>query len=139
MRERRLLVAAAVDDGEFAVFVEPLKFGHAAIPAKMLVDLEQLLRAYPQSRAVPVISVIAIRQQRVQPVVAARQRHHHQNALFASGILRQRLGGLPTTMRTLRTSPCFAPLTPVQTRKSGKVSHQTQGDGAIPQAQIETI
>lgn len=59
--------------------------------------------------------------------------------LFASGILRQRLGGLPTTMRTLRTSPCFAPLTPVQTRKSGEVSHQTQGDGAIPQAQIETI
>ena len=95
MRERGLLVTAAVNHGQLAVFVELLETRHAGVPAVVVVDLEQPLCPYAQRRAVAVIGIVAIGHQRVQAVVAARQLDHHQDPIRVAGILREHIGRLP--------------------------------------------
>ena len=45
VRERGILVAAAVDDGQLAVFIEALEAGHAAAETEMIVDGADFLLA----------------------------------------------------------------------------------------------
>ncbi len=79
VRERRILVAAAVHDGELAALVEALETRHAGAEAEVVVDDAQLLARDAEIWPVLVVGVVGVGHQRVQAVVTARQLEHNQN------------------------------------------------------------
>ncbi len=73
MREGGIVIATAVDNRHMAVFVEAFKACHPGIKAKMFVDLAQSVRRNAQSGSAPVIGIVTIRHQCVQPIIASRE------------------------------------------------------------------
>jgi hypothetical protein len=91
VRERRLVIADAVDDREMAVLVEPLHAGHVRLEAEMIVELAQLVGPDADLRTRPVIGVVAIGHHGVEPVIAAGELDDDQDA---AGLRRGRRTGL---------------------------------------------
>ena len=77
MGVRRLLVTAAVDDGQVAAAPEPLKAQHAGVEAELVVQPKQLIRLDADGGTLPVVGVIAVRHHGVQSVVAPGKLNHH--------------------------------------------------------------
>src|SRR5579871_2131130 len=94
VREGRILVTAAVHDGELAIFVEAFEARHAAAEAEVVVDGAQLLTRHAEIRAVLVIGVVAVRDQSIEAVIAARELEHHQNFAIGASLRGQGGGGL---------------------------------------------
>ena len=90
VRERWILVSAAVHDGQLAVFVQTFETGHAAAESEMIVDGPHFFARNADVRAVMIIGVVAIRDQRIQPIVAARKFQHHQDLAARFGLTGKR-------------------------------------------------
>ena len=73
----RLLVAAAVDDGEVLAAPEPFKAQHAGVEAEIAVQLEQLIRLDANGGALPVVGIVAVWHDGVQSVIASGKLNHH--------------------------------------------------------------
>src|SRR6266446_3591881 len=71
MGERRLVIADTMDDREMAVLVEALESRHGRLKAEMLIELAQPFLPDANARPGLVVGVIAIRHDRVEPIVAA--------------------------------------------------------------------
>ena len=95
MREGRVVIAAAVHDREVAGLPQPLEPDHAGIEGEVVVELEQPVRLEPDGRAVPVVGVVAVRDQRVQAVVAARHLEHDEDPVLELARRRDRMGDAP--------------------------------------------
>src|SRR6266568_2267321 len=78
-------------DRELAVLVEALEPRHGRLKAEMLIELAQPF--LPDADAGPgaVVGVIAIGHDRVEPVVAAGELDHHQDAAVLRRLRRGRL------------------------------------------------
>ena len=76
-----MIVAAAVDDAEHAVLVQPLEADHRRMKAEAVGGLEHVALLDPELRPGAVVGRIAVRHDRVQPVVAAGQLDDDENAL----------------------------------------------------------
>ena len=81
VRQARMIVAAAVHDAEHAVLVQPLEADHRGMKAEPLGGLEHVAILDPEIRPGAVIRRVAVRHDRVQPVVAAGQLDDDENAL----------------------------------------------------------
>ncbi len=73
MRQARVVVSAAVDDGHPAVLVQTLEPDHRRMEAEVIVDLEDLARRNSDVRPGAVVRRVAMRHDRVEAVVPARQ------------------------------------------------------------------
>ncbi len=71
VRERRLVVADALHDRHLALVVQVLHAAHRLVPAEVRVDLQHVLLLDADRRPVLVVQRVAVRHDRVQPVVAA--------------------------------------------------------------------
>src|SRR6185295_7106 len=92
--ERRVFVTAAVDDGQLPVFVQPFEACHASAETEVVVDGAHFLLRNAEVRAMFVIRVVAVGDQRIEAVVAAGQLQYDQNLpvdLALSGQRRARL------------------------------------------------
>ncbi len=87
MRERRLIVAYAVDNRHLAVLEHPLKAHHRLLEAELVVDLKQFVFAQAKLGTRVVIGVVAKRHDRVEPVIAARELDDNQDAIIRSRLL----------------------------------------------------
>ena len=94
-----MVVAAAVDDGEQAVFVEMLEADHRGMKAEAVGRFDHLVLGDAELRPRAVVRRIAVRHDGVQAVVAARQLDDDENALRTffdarplQGLRRQRGG-----------------------------------------------
>src|SRR5580704_18708069 len=88
MRERRIVITAAVHNGEIAVLVKLLEPGHTAAEAEVVVNFENLLRGDAELGTKLVIGVVAVGNQSVETVIAAGKFQHHQDLAFRSLTLR---------------------------------------------------
>jgi hypothetical protein len=80
-----MVIATAVYHRQLAVLVQALKTGHAAAEAEVLVDFAELLWLDADGGAVAVIGVVAVRHERVEPIVAAGEFQHHEDLLRRVG------------------------------------------------------
>ena len=120
MRERRVLVAAAVHDGQLAVLIEALESGHAAAEAEMVVDRADLLLGDAEMRAVLVIRVVAVGNQRVESVVAAGQFQHDEN-LAIGFALRGELPRPPVRTQAAEDAPAVTQTPYMPARKRSRL------------------
>src|SRR5882762_512436 len=81
MREARVLVAAAVHDGQATILVEPLEADHRWMHAESIGELDDLALANSQRRPGAIVRGIAVRYDGVQPVVAARELEDDEDSL----------------------------------------------------------
>ena len=72
VREGWVRVAAAMNDGQLAVLIEMLEARHSGVEAKMLIDLPHPRGANADLRTQLVIGIIAVRDDGIQAVIAAR-------------------------------------------------------------------
>ena len=73
-------VADALDDGELFAVVQRLHAGHGRVQADVVGQAKYLAVGLCQGGAVPAISVVAVGDDSVEAVVAARQLDDHQGA-----------------------------------------------------------
>ena len=76
-----MIVPAAVYNAEHAVFVQPLETDHRGVKAEPLGGFEHASILYPQLWPGAVIGRVAVRNDRVQPVVATGQFDDDQDTL----------------------------------------------------------
>ena len=76
-----MVVAAAVDDRQQAVLVEPLEPDHRRMEAEAVGGLDDLALGDSQLRPSAVVRRVAVRHDGVQAVVAARQLDDDENPL----------------------------------------------------------
>ena len=76
-----MVVAAAMDDGERPVLVEPLEADHRRMEPEAVGDLDDLALGNPELRPRLVVGGIAERHDGVQAVIAARQLDDHEDAV----------------------------------------------------------
>ena len=76
-----MIVPAAVDDAEQAVLVQPLETDHRGMKAEPLGGFEHVAILDPEIRPGAVIGRVGVRDDRIQPVVAAGQLDDDQDAL----------------------------------------------------------
>ena len=79
MRERRLVVAHALHDGDLAVIEQLLHAAHRLVPAELRVDLQQVAFLDADGRPMLVVHRVAVRHDRVQSVVAAEPLEDHED------------------------------------------------------------
>src|SRR3954454_4219195 len=80
------------------VLVEAFEARHGRLQAEMLVELAQPLLLDANARPGVVVGVVAIGHDRVEPVIAAGELNHHQDATVLCPL---RSGGLRPERRTL--------------------------------------
>ena len=73
-----ILVPAAVHDGQLAILVQAFEAGHASAESEMIVDRAHVLARDADIRPMMIIRVVAIGNQRIEPVVATGKLKHHQ-------------------------------------------------------------
>ena len=66
-----MVVAHALHDRDFAIVVQPLHAGHRLLPAEVGIDLQHVFLFDADRRPMLVVHRIAVRHDRVQPVVSA--------------------------------------------------------------------
>ena len=76
-----MIVAAAVHDAEHAVLVQPLEPDHRGMKAEAVGGLEHVAILDPEIRPGAVVGRVGVRNDRIQPVVAAGQLDDDQDAL----------------------------------------------------------
>ena len=76
-------------DRELAVLEQPFEADHAAAETEMIVDRQQFLLRDPDRRPMPVIGVVAVGHERVEPVVAAGKLEHDENPAVGFGLGRE--------------------------------------------------
>src|SRR5688572_6599108 len=79
MRERRLVVAYALHDRDFALVVQLLHPAHRFVPAELGVDLQQIAFLDADGRPMLVVHRVAVRHYRVQSVVTAEPFEDHED------------------------------------------------------------
>src|SRR5262249_29960875 len=79
MRERRILIPTSMNNGELATLVEPFKPGHSTAEAKVIINLADFVLRNAEIGTVLVIRIVAVGDERVQPVISTRQFQHHQD------------------------------------------------------------
>src|ERR1700684_793760 len=93
MREGRVVVTTAVNDGELAILIEALEVDHAAVETQVIVDGAESFLGEADFGAVFVIGVVAIGDQGVEAVIAAGEFEDNQNLSVGFGVGCQRGGG----------------------------------------------
>src|SRR5438552_7257592 len=81
MRQARMIVPAAVYYAEDAVFVQPLEADHRGMKTEPLGRFEHIAILDPELGPGAVIGRVGVRNDRIQPVVAAGQFDDDQDAL----------------------------------------------------------
>src|SRR5262252_9725306 len=82
VRERRLLVTDAMDDGHVAVLVEALQARHGVLEAEMIVELAQPRRLDADAWPCTVVGVIPVGHHGVEAVITAGEFKHHQDTVL---------------------------------------------------------
>src|SRR5579871_1028059 len=86
MRKGRIVVAAAVDDGEFAVLIKALEADHAAVETEVVVDGADALLGEADFGAVLVIGIVAVGDQGVEAVVAPGELEDDEDLAVGFGV-----------------------------------------------------
>ena len=76
-----MVVAAAVHNGEESLLVEALEADHRRVEPEAIGNLDDMALGNSELRSDAVVLRIAIRNHRVQAVVASRELEHHENPL----------------------------------------------------------
>ena len=95
-----MVVAAAMDDRQQAVLVEPLEADHRRMEAEAVGGLDDLALGDSEFRPRAIVRGVAVRHDGVQAIVAARQLDDDENALgmrFDAGALRAPAPSEPRT------------------------------------------
>ena len=85
MRERRLVIARPVDDGQVAFLPEPVHAHHRPLKAEVIIDLDHVLLTDADRGPVSIQRVVPIRDKGAQPVVAAEPLEHHEDLAGRGG------------------------------------------------------
>ena len=93
MRERRIVVTAAMYDGHLAVLVEAFEARRAAVEPKVVIEPEKFVGAKSDIGTVAVIRVVAIRYDGVQAIVSTGKFENHEDLPVVGSLGRKRFGG----------------------------------------------
>jgi hypothetical protein len=79
MRERRLVVTHTLHDCDLVLVVQLLDAAHRLVPPELRVDLEQVAFLDADGRPMLVVHRVAVRHDRVQPVVTSEPLEDHED------------------------------------------------------------
>jgi hypothetical protein len=85
---------AAMHDGQLAALVQAFKAGHSTAESEVIVDGPHVLARNADIRPVMIVGVVAIRNHRIQSIVAARKFQDDKDLSVGLGLIGQRGGRL---------------------------------------------
>ena len=97
MRPVGIGVADALHDGKLAVLQQLVEALHGGVQANLVIDLQHLALGEVQGGPILVVKIVGVRDDGVEPIVAAGHLEDHENIILA-GFFR-RAGGVDQELR----------------------------------------